>query len=413
MRVHVGIGVVALLAVGVVACNDGSSGDSADPGTGVTESTENDDRADGTAESVPSVGSVEDSGTPAGWELRSSLTGELDQVVSWSEGFAAVMKTGGDEPPGEGGELWLSEDGVDWQASGPFGPQGDIDAVVGQDDQLFAVSGDAYEDGNPQTLWRLRSGEPWEELMIDDALSGIAVNSERLIAYSWDPFGVLGVFDTATMEEVEFLDVSESLPTEEQMYGDVMALDDGFLATARWPIHLDADADPILLHSADGSAWDQHPSPPEGGIGNTVRQPTVPTFDGRNLVGSFSMSFPPRGGAWVTDSGMTFEPLPDPVTDEVVNPAPAAYLVELTNGTIAGFFGVEDGIIYRSLDGLDWTILESPATWSVLASIDQRGLAHGTILATDDSLIAVGVHGEIEGFTGLVNPNTDIWVTER
>ena len=62
---------------------------------------------------------------------------------------------------------------------------------------------------------------------------------------------------------------------------------------------------------------------------------------------------------------------------------------------------------------LDWTTLESPSTWSVLASFDNRGLAHGTILATDDSLIAVGVHGEFEGWVGLVNPSTEIWVTER
>ena len=52
---------------------------------------------------------------------------------------------------------------------------------------------------------------------------------------------------------------------------------------------------------------------------------------------------------------MSFEPLPDPVTDEVVNPAAGAYLVALTNGTEAGFFGVEDGVIYQSFDGLDWT----------------------------------------------------------
>jgi len=413
------IGVVALLAVGVVACNDASSSDSttvAEPGTSVTESIQGDDRADGATVLESTVDSVAESDTSAGWAAVSSLTGELDQIVSWSEGFAAIMKSDGDEPPGEGGELWHSKDGVDWEASGPFGPQDDIYSIVGQDDQLFAVSGDIsnYEDGTPQTLWRRRSGEPWGEIMTDDALHRIAVNSDRLVAYRWDPFGIVGVFDTATMETVEFLDVSENLPAQERMYGNVIALDEGFLATALWPTNLDAhQPDPILLYSADGSEWDQHPSPPEGGVGTTSRQSTAPTFDGRNLVSSFSWSYPPGGGAWVTDTGMAFEPLPDPVTDEVVNPAAGAYLVALTNGTDAGFFGVEDGVIYQSFDGLDWTTLESPSTWSVLASFDHRGLAHGTILATDDTLIAVGVHGEFEGWVGLVNPSTDIWVTER
>ena len=155
----------------------------------------------------------------------------------------------------------------------PFGPTDDVYSLVGQDDQLFAVSGDIadYEVGTPQTLWRRRSGEPWEEVMTDDALHRIAVNSDRLIAYRWDPFGIVGVFDTATMETVEFADVSEGLPAEERMYGDMLALDEGFLATARLPANLDADQpEPVLLYSADGTEWDQHPSPPEGGVGTTT-----------------------------------------------------------------------------------------------------------------------------------------------
>lgn len=413
--------VVALLTVGVVACNDGSS-DSAtvdEPGASVTASTNDDDRSGGTTvlDTTPSVDSVAES---ASWAAASSLTGELTQIVSWSDGFAAIMNAGGDDPPGEGGELWYSADGVDWEAAvvRPFGLTDDIYSVFGQDDQLFAMSGDIgdYEDGTPQTLWHRRSGEPWEEIMTDDALHRIAVNPDRLIAYRWDPLGIVGVFDTATIEALEFLDVSESLPAGGSMYGDVIALDEGFLATARRPTGLDADQpDPILLYSADGTEWDQHPSPPPGGVGITAGQAMAPTFDGRNLVPSFSLLFPPKVGAWVTDTGMTFEPLPDPVTDEVVAPPAGANLVVHTNGTEAGFFAVENGVIYQSLDGLDWTTLESPPTWSsaALAGHDKRGLAHGTILATDDSLIAVGVHGQYEAWAGLVNPSTDIWITER
>ena len=421
MRTRLSIAVVALLAVGMVACNDGSSGDSAEtaePGTSVPESSQDDGQADGTVvlESMPTVDSVAESDSLVSWEFRSSLTGELEQVVPWSDGFAALMDTDGDKTSG-GGELWYSSDGVEWVLLRPFEQMDDIYALAGHDDQLFALTGDISDEASPQTLWQRRRGEPsgvepWEEVMTDDALQGIAVNSDRLVAYAFDRFGILGVFDTATMEPVEFAGLPDVVLAEEAILGRVSALDEGFLATVGWPTDLDADQpDWILLHSPDGSNWERHPSPPPGGVGIPFGQPMAPTFEGRNLVGTFTTTSPPPGGAWVTDAGLAFEPIPR-VADDVRSPAPA-HLVELTNGTDAGFLGVVGGVVYQSFDGLEWDTLEPPPTWSELADFDGRGLAHGTILATDDSLIAVGVHGEFEGWVGLVNPSTDIWVARR
>ncbi len=408
--------VVALLAVALVGCGDSSSGDSAETTepTSVTESMQDGDQADGTAalEAIPTVESVVESDSSAGWTAASSLTGELTQIVSWSEGFAAIMRTA-DEPGGEGGALWYSGDGVEWEAAsvGRLGATDDIYSLVGQDDQLFALSGDFSDDATPQTLWRRRSGERWEEVMTDDALQRIAVNADRLVAYTSCYRWIVGVFDTATAEPVEFT----GLPSlgEANNCGEVTALDEGFLALAWSSGGLPDPPDPVLLYSADGTSWMQHPSPPEGGAMSPYGPTTAPTFDGRNLVPSFSTSWPQMGGAWVTDTGMAFEPIPEPVTDGVGDPYSAANLVLHTNSTDAGFIAVERGIIYQSLDGLDWTILESPPTWTELADSVGRGLARGTILATDDSLIAVGVHGEIEGWVGLVNPSTEIWVTGR
>ena len=421
MRTRISIAVVALLAVGVIACNDGSSGDSAEtaePGTSVTESTQHGGQADGTLvlESMPTVGSVAESDSLVSWELGSSLTGVLDQIVPWSDGFAAIMDADGDKTSG-GGELWYSSDGIDWVLLRPLERMNEIYALASHDDQLFALTGDTFEGASPQTLWRRRRGDPpevgpWEEVMTDDALQGIAVNSDRLIAYAWSPFGIVGVFDTATMEPVEFAGLPEVVMSEDVTLGQVSALDEGFLATAGWPSNLEADQpDWILLYSADGSNWDHHPSPPPGGVGLPFGRAMAPTFEGRSLVGTFTTTSPPPGGAWVTDTGLAFESIPR-VAEDVRSPAPAS-LVELTNGTDAGFLGVVAGVIYQSFDGLEWDTLESPPTWSDLAGIDERGLAHGSILATDDSLIAVGVHGEVEGWVGLVNPNTDIWVAQR
>jgi len=40
-------------------------------------------------------------------------------------------------------------------------------------------------------------------------------------------------------------------------------------------------------------------------------------------------------------------------------------------------------------------------------------LRNGALRQLVESLIAVGVHGEGEGWVGLVNPATDVWVAER
>jgi len=392
MGTRVSITVVALLALGGLACADST-----------TE-----------VESQPAGGTVAESDSLVSWELGSSLTGELEQVVSWSEGFAAIMDTDGGETPG-GGELWYSEDGVEWWAAvvRPLGRTTDIYALAAQGDQLFALSGDIFDRAAPRTLWRRQSGEPWVEVITDVALQGIAVNSDRVIAYAWDRFEIVGVFDTATMEPVEFAGLPEVVSAEGVSLGRVMALDEGFLATVGRPSGIGADQpDWTSLHSADGSDWNEHPSPPPGGVGIPSDQATAPMFEGRNLVASFSLSWPPPGDAWVTDTGIEFESVPDPVSDRVSGVAPA-HLVELTNGTDAGFLAVVKGVIHQSLDGVDWHTIESPPTWSELAEIDRRGLVHGTMLATEDSLIAVGVHGGLEGWVGLVNPTTDIWVTER
>ena len=138
----------------------------------------------------------------------------------------------------------------------------------------------------------------------------------------------------------------------------------------------------------------------------------APVFEGRNLMASRSApEASGQGAAWVTDNGTEFEPAQLPRSNE---PDDAAFWVGHATGTEAGFFTVSyKGVIHRSLDGVEWNMIESPPTWSVPAEIDRRGFSDGTILATNDSLIGVGVHGEVEGWVGLVNPSTDIWVTER
>jgi hypothetical protein len=429
MRGRINITVVVLLALGVVACDDGTSSDSATgspPDTTTTQPIQ-DDQTDGTTEveSMPGDDPVAESGSLVGWELGSSLTGELTQIVSWSEGFAAIMEADG-EPYAGGGELWYSADGVEWEAAlvRPFGHAADIYALVGHNDQLFALSGDIFDNAAPLTLWQRRAGEPWEEVMTHEALEYIAVSSDRLVGYQQSGFEVVAIFDTTTMEPVEFTGWPEAnveavgeFSTEPFAYeGRVVGLDEGFLAEVSWLFVIEGPGDGTqidrrLLYSTDGATWIEHPSPPPGGVefyGDVHGEAVAPVFEGRNLIASaLAPRSEGRDAAWVTDTGMDFEPARLPLSD-------AAFLVGHANGTGAGFFTVSrGGAIHQSLDGVEWDMIESPPTWSVPAEINRRGFAHGTVLATDDSLIAVGVHAEYEGFVGIVNPNTDIWVAER
>jgi hypothetical protein len=420
MRSLTSITLVAFLALGVVACDDSSSEETVegnDSATSQSGSVEDGDQVavTTTGESTPSDSSVADTATSLRWELGSSLSGALGEVVSWSEGYAAIMDTDGDDV-GSRGELWYSADGVEWEAAllRPFGRTDDIYALASQNDQLFALSGDILDDAVPQTLWSRRVGEPWEEVVTDDALEHIAVGSDRLIAYSQEGFEIVGVFDTATMDPVEFAslpDVEEQLGTPVYQ-GRAVALDEGFLATVGWLVGGPDQVDWRLLYSADGSTWTLHPTPPAGGLGVPYGQAVAPSFQGANLVASFSSVSGQPGAAWVTDTGMEFEPAAVPVVEELGGGDPMG-TVEHTRGTDAGFLSVVEGITHRSFDGFDWDTIESPPTWSQLAGIDERGLVRGTVLATNDSLIAIGVHGEIEGFVGLVEPTTEIWVTER
>ena len=411
-----------LLGLGFVACDDGSSGgtERVDVTTTIDESPTGPAAAVDTVDPAPPAMATDPAmpdtefapvGQPMGWTLVSSMSGALQQPVTWSSGFAAINDPADDAQiiDDMASEIWFSPDGIEW-APAPNAPPGDVLALAGQHGDLFALIGDIFDNTGPQTLWHLRAGEPWEEILTHEMLDLIAVGPERLIAYSHGKFDILAVYDTTTLAPVEFngLPNVDIQPTEQVadleeflgtlLYqGRVIALDEGFIASVGWLVSLSPDEiDWRILYSADGSTWIEHPTADAETVVIPYNESGTTTFDGLNLLTAEGVTVP-AGGAWVTDTGLDLEAVPDTTIDNV-------------SGTDAGFFSIVDGVLRHSMDGVAWETLEAPPNWSLLAGIDHRGFAGGTIVSTDEALLAIGVHGAIEGFVGLVEPTTDIWM---
>ena len=350
--------------------------------------------------------------TAVDWQYGSSLRGELAHVATWSDGLAAIMDLDGDETP-TGGEVWYSTDGVDWAPEpDPFGPDGNVYMLAGQNGDLFALAGDPDDSETPQTLWHRGAGERWEEVMASEAIDHMAVGPDRLIAYGEGGFDIVGVFDTANLEPAEFdrlpgidaisTDPATGEPFEpEVLDGHAIALDEGFLADVTWITGADdggAVREERLMYSADGSTWIEHPNPPD----RTLVLPSwaaTPVFDGLNLL---SLPNQVDSAPWITDDGLSFIAATDPGLN-----GPTA--------NDAGFFTVDGGNrIHRSIDGITWEVLQSPPTWPYPQAVADEGeVQHGSIHTHDDRMLAIGTRGDFEGWVGIVDPTTEIWFADR
>ena len=414
--------VIVALVLATVACGGGSS----DTDTG-------DARVDppqpSTIADAPAPSPTADEVDPAtDWVLAASFSGALRDIVAWSDGFAAIHFPDGDGSAFETTrpELWYSENGIDWEAAPVTQGFEQVYALAGHDGDLFALTGDTSDLTTPQTLWHRSSEAPWEQVLSHELLEQVAIGAGRLIAYWPFPFYVHGVYDAASLEQVEFdgipdLERPEQIPGTREVpdfpTGDVIGLDDGFLARVGWSNSAVGATERVtwLLHSPDGSTWTEHPADSTDDV--DVGEGTAPTFDGLNLLTADGVApgtpgtrllmdrwdqLPSDAGegassSWVTDSGIDLQPT-----------APA--LIDQASATARGFFDVTEGAIRHSLDGISWERLDAPPTWSVLTDVDARTPAEATILDGDDGLIAVGVHETWDGFD-LIELTTDIWVT--
>ena len=155
-----------------------------------------------------------------------------------------------------------------------------------------------------------------------------------MIAYRQNAFEMLGVFDTTTLEPVEFEGVPDDVnPTENTIYqGRAVGLDDGFIARVGWIESVSPDSVHAvwrLLYSADGSTWIEHPAGDNTTVVVPYGQSTAPNSAGLNLLTADGLR---PGAAWVSDTGLDLQRTPPPV-------------IETASGTPTGFFEVTDGSI--------------------------------------------------------------------
>jgi len=408
------VGILALASLVAVAasCASDDSGDGATT-TAPVETVATTDEATTTTE--PETTTKKESATTTqpsttgtmSWKLEQSLAGELDQVVAWSQGFAAIKDAHDSEGLPGVGEIWYSVDGVQWApgAEVSSGPDDDVFKLVGHQGDLFALSGDWATETAVKTLWHRRADEPWEMVVADRRLELLAVGDHRMIAYGQNGFEVVGVFDTTTsaaveyegLPEVEFATVDGDAAADEfepVLYqGRAIALDDGFLADVSWLVGPN-DVEGRLFVSEDASTWIEHPGPPAGPLVLQYGESSAPIYKGVNLLHAGGV-VPAR--SWLTDDGIEFETTRVPRNGIVV-------------GTTIGFVAVDPfGAIHRSTDGSTWVSMEAPPTWGEHSELEEPGFVRGTVVDANDQLLAISVHAEIEGFGTLIDPTTEIW----
>ena len=145
------------------------------------------------------------------WALEESFDGVLRNPVGFHDEFAGVY-SGGESASvvPSSGDLWTATDGIDWElAAEP--PVGDVERLVAQDGDLFVES--------RAGLWALRQDDEWREVIPYNELlrTAAAVGPDRIVVfnqgtanagYVWD-FELVGVFDTKSLEPVEFADMPE------------------------------------------------------------------------------------------------------------------------------------------------------------------------------------------------------------
>jgi len=321
------------------------------------------------------------------WTLEAAFDGSLQQPTAWAGGGAAVFVETPTEGPG--GELWLSEGGVDWGPAADPPPGVVLHIDGGPDGSLFAVT----DRGDKHTLWKSNDAAQWQEIANDEHGIEVAIGRERSIAYRRTKFNIIEVFDTDTLATGGI----GALPEVDTFVyqGRVAALDDGFLLDVSW---VDEDFQPSesrLLTSTDGSSWVETDA-------SDVRVHGAATHNGATLIQTNAAEGGAQAGLWRTEDGVTFT--------EVPQSAAAGRPI----ATADGFFVVGDAQIRHSDGGIEWTGLGTPPTWDLGRGMGgndagSESFHSGQVLVIGDDLFAVTIRGEIGGWGEVLDPETEIW----
>lgn len=164
-----------------------------------------------------------------------------------------------------------------------------------------------------------------------------------------------------------------------------------------------------LLWSEDAIIWIEHPAPPDdlASLMHSMR------FGDRAIVSGLTQPDGPytesSAALWLNEGG--------PDLDSTTFPGgPTLDLVEVLGPTRGGEVVVSDRAQSprATSDGRNWLTFEAPSTWYLRpiegdGALGHEGLAAGTVLMTDDRMLAYTVRGDLGALGYVGDPVTEIW----
>jgi hypothetical protein len=372
--IAVGAAVLVLLLIGSVALLAGDRGDVVDQPlpTVITSSP------------VVPAGSV-----LLEWSQEMVYDGALSPVA-FSKGFAALRE----EQWGGGGEVWVSDDGIEW-APAASQPPGGASSLTTDGSLLFAVGAG---------IWVSEEGLVWSEALSAAELSRQRSRSERAFAFAAgdqgsvlfgvDAGGKLAgwIYDGGGLVASDVGTIAD-YPVAEINAVHVEPLSDGFI----FYVH-DQDLDTMVSFSADGRRWSDLTPPAIGSplavFDNHVLG--VASHDGSNLVQVI-------GGLFATIDGLAWDPIAFDGVPRLIS--------DLAAGDL-GWFVFEGPAVRRLWHSADWVSWSEINAGPLSESPDEEtrvGVAGFTMIVGTEDLLVYVVRGELGGFGYVGDPVTEVW----
>ena len=242
------------------------------------------------------------------WELVDAATGldrpaDVLDVAATDDGWVAVgaLRTGADPASGPfAGVAWHSTDGTSWTLTElPPGADAEVRSVAAVGEQVVAT-GDV---GGQPAAWRSEPGGSWERLDVAVAggegigpLADVAARGDRLVATAsaedadFQRSVVVTSDDLGDSWTLALVELEVEYPTVEADADGFSIVGSRFLDSFASPEacyeDIDAcrsDADPVVLRSTDGTAWEAI-DVSDLGSSDYLRVYALAAADGRTLV---------------------------------------------------------------------------------------------------------------------------------
>ena len=274
---------------------------------------------------------------------------EISSLVAVGERLYGIGSASTDDRGGSRVAVWVTRDGRSWQAAdGPFDDAYST-SLAGDDHGLLMLGGDSQRDG--PMAWNSTDGLAWEAQPLDLPVRAADVQ-----------------------------------------FGELMAVEDGWMAAGSVSSGPDGPSAPVVWRSADGVAWSCHVLD-AGGSSRSHASALYRSGHGWLLVGGvsdgcgFGASCPAQQSTWTSPDGLAW-------SDAVLDADPIQMGASAYAGRDDGFIGVGNGT-WLSRDGRDWVRVSDGETSGAL-----DGQTDAVVMIDDGTLVAAGTLHDRNGSAG-------------